>query len=109
MAWRDASLSVKYKKCMWSSWSSRHSLRATSSERLELSPSISRPTFLDCVVLCSNRRFGSKVFSVCHSRDLKLQNPAPMALVDLSHEPFPAVHAPQKSNAPRSPDSVPRK
>ena len=107
IAWRVASLSVKYRRLVRSSCASRHSLRATSSGRFELRPSSSLPTLLD-----SRRRWSCKGpfvsgVVVFHFMVLKLQKPAPIDFVDGSQEPSPAVHAPSKPKAPKSPDSVP--
>ncbi len=45
-------VSVTYRRLILSSWSSKHSARATSSGRLELTPSRSRPTLLECHWVC---------------------------------------------------------
>ena len=55
MVWRHDSWSVRYKRSTWSSCASNHSLRVTSSNRLELSPSSSLSTFLDSRVRCTFR------------------------------------------------------
>ena len=107
IAWREASLSVKYKRSTWSSCASRHSRRATNSGRLELTPSSSLPTLLDSRVRCSCKSGCDSGVSEFHCMDLKLQKPAPIDLVGGSQEPSPAVHAPAKPKAPKRPDSVP--
>jgi hypothetical protein len=55
---RIISLSVRHSRLTSSPWSSKHSTRATSSGRLELTPSSSRPTFLEFSVCWSWREDG---------------------------------------------------
>jgi hypothetical protein len=68
MAWRVASLSVRYRRLMLSSYPSRHSVRATNSGRFELTPSSSRPTLLECRVRCSWRRGGDSGVWACQTK-----------------------------------------
>ena len=60
IAWRVASLSVRYSRFSLSRWASRHSRSATSSGRFELLPSSSRPTLWECSSLCSLRWGGAR-------------------------------------------------
>jgi hypothetical protein len=53
-----ASMSVRYHRLTSSSWSSKHSVRDTSSGRFELNPSSSHPTFLEFSVCWSWREDG---------------------------------------------------
>jgi hypothetical protein len=92
---------------MSSSWSSRNSPRDTSSGRLDLTPSSSRPTLIECRVCCYWRRGGGSVVWVFQPRWLKLQKPVPIDLEVVSHESSPTVHVPWNLNTPRRPDSVP--
>ncbi len=101
---RVVSLSVRYSKFSWSWCVFRHSQRVTSSGRLELNPSSSRPTLCDCSVLWVPERVGMSGPPSSHFSDFKLQKPVSDAT---SHDPSPAVHAPSKWKSPSSPDSVP--
>ena len=96
MDWRVASLSVRYSKFSLSGCASKQSRRATSSGRLELIPSSSRPTLCDWFDLCSCNREGVSGFSVSHSNEFRLQKPAPIESDLTSHDPSPAVQAPSK-------------
>ena len=107
IAWRVASLSVKYRRSTWSSCASKHSLRATSSGRFELRPSSSLPTLLDSRHRCSCRSSCVSGAVVFHCMVLKLHKSTPIDFVGGSQESSPAVHVPSKPKAPRSPDSVP--
>ena len=66
---------------------------ATSSGRLELSPSSSLPTLLDSSIRCSPKRLEVSGSVVFHFMDLKLQNPAPVDLEGASQEPSHTVPA----------------
>ena len=107
IACRVASLSVRYIRFSWSRCASRHSRRATSSGRLELRPSSSRPTLCDWFDLCSHSQVGVSGFPVSHPSEVRLQKPTPIESDLTSHDPSPAVHAPSKWKAPSRPDSVP--
>ena len=77
-------MSVRYKRLTWSSWRPcqpcKHSLRATSSGRFELSPSSSLPTLLDSRVRCSYRGSCGSGTVVYHFMALKLQKHVPIDL-----------------------------
>ena len=107
ITWKDSSLSVKYKRSIWSSCVSKHSLRDTSSGRLELRSSSSLPAFLDSRIHCSCRSACVSGAVVFHYMTLKLPKTLPIDLVGGFQEPSPTVHDPSKPKTPRSPDSVP--
>ena len=103
IAWRDTSLSVRHKRSTWSSCASKHSLRATSSSRLELSPSSYLPTLdtlLDSRVRCSCRSGCGSGAVVFHCMTLKLQKTAPIDLVGGSPESSLTVHVRQIRRPP---------
>ena len=91
---------------MWFWCVSRHCRRSTSSGRLELRPSSSRPTLLVCCSRCSLRGVRASGVLLCHPTYWKLQKSALMECDAVSPEPSPTVQAPSKWKAPRSPDSV---
>ena len=103
---RDVSLSVKYRRSIWSSCASKNSLRTTSSGRFELSPSSSLPTLLDSRIRCSYRSVCGSGVVVFQYMTLKLQKSPPIDLVGGSQEPSPTLHAPSKPKDPRRPDSM---
>jgi hypothetical protein len=105
--WTSADVRQRYNKFSLTGWVFKHSQRATSSGRLELRSSSSRPTLRDCLVLCSCERVGVSSSPSTHFNDFKLQKPTPIESHVTSHDPFPVVHDPSKWKAPSSPDSVP--
>ena len=94
MVWRVVSLSVRYSRFSLSGCAYKHSRRATTSGRLELIPSSSRPTLCDCFDLCSCILAGVRGSSFSHFNEFRFQKPVPIESDLTSHDPSPVVHAP---------------